>query len=321
MQTKTEPRPASVTPTTMKAVRIHAYGGPEALRYEDVERPQPGPGEVLVRVFAAAVNPVDWKIRQGMIPGHQLPLTLGWDFSGVVESAPIGSVWTTGHPVFTRPDVMRNGAYAEYIVVKEAELAAKPASIDHIQAAAIPLAGLTAWQALFDHGGLQPGQRVLIHAAAGGVGMYAVQLAKWKGAHVIGTASAGNADFVKELGADEFIDYRSSRPEDAVRDVDLVLDLVGGGTAERSLAALKKGGALVSTVEEPPAAKAATLDVRTATFMAQTHTSQLVDMAKLVDAGKLKAHVSQVLPLSDARKAHEISESRHLRGKIVLRVF
>jgi NADPH:quinone reductase-like Zn-dependent oxidoreductase len=321
METTTQKRPAATLPATMKAVRIHSYGGPEVLRYEDAPRPRHGPGEVLVRVHAAAINPVDWKIREGAFPGHKFPFILGWDFSGVVEAIAEGdSRFLPGDEVITRPNPMRDGAYAEFIAVPEAELARKPKSVDHIQAAGLSLAGLTAWQALFDHGGLQPGQKVLIHAAAGGVGMYAVQLAKWKGATVVGTASEKNREFVKELGADEFIDYQSARPEDAVRGMDLVLDLVGGDTAERSLIALKKGGILVSTVQPPPKEKAETLGVRTAIFMAQTRPDQLDEMARLVDQGKLKIHVGQVLPLSEARKAQEISQSRHLRGKIVLKV-
>ncbi|MGH8611429.1 MAG: NADP-dependent oxidoreductase [Gammaproteobacteria bacterium] len=203
---------------TMKAVRIHTYGGPDVLKYEEVPRPSPGAGEVLIRVRAAGVNPVDWKIREGYLKGrvdHSLPLVLGWDLSGVVEATGPGVTrLKAGDEVYSRPDITRDGAYAEYIVVRETEVALKPKSIDHIQAAAIPLAALTAWQSLFDAAGLSAGQTVLIHAAAGGVGSFAVQLTNWKGAHVIGTASKRNQDFVRNLGADETIDYQTTRFED-----------------------------------------------------------------------------------------------------------
>src|SRR6266436_177428 len=196
---------------TMKAIRIHNYGGPEVLKYEDAPRPKPQAGEVLVRVHAAGVNPIDWKVREGHMKDfwpHKFPLILGWDLSGVVEELGRGvSRFKIGDEVYSIPDPTRNGAYADYIVVRESELALKPNSLHHIRAAAVPLAVLTAWQALFDTAQLQPKQCVLIHGAAGGVGHFAVQLAKWKGAHVIGTASATNHEMLYELGADELIDY------------------------------------------------------------------------------------------------------------------
>src|SRR5579864_2585188 len=234
---------------TMKAVRIHTYGGPEVLRYEDAPRPVPAAGEVLIKIHAAAVNPVDWKVRAGHLKDmlkYQLPLIPGWDAAGVIEDVGAGVARLKhGDEVYTRPDIMRDGTYAEYIAVREAEVALKPKSLDHVHAAAIPLAALTAWQALFDAGGLSAGQRVLIHAAAGGVGSFAVQFAKWKGAHVIGTASARNAELVRSFGADQFIDYRSTRFDDVVKDADVVFDTVGGDTQERSWKVLKKGGILV----------------------------------------------------------------------------
>jgi NADPH:quinone reductase-like Zn-dependent oxidoreductase len=308
----------------MKAVRIHNYGGPEVLKFEDAPRPQPGNGEVLVRIHAAAVNPVDWKVRAGRLKEriqYPLPLIPGWDFSGVVEATGPGVTrLKKGDEVYARPDLARNGAYAEYIVAKESEVALKPKSVDHVQAAAIPLAALTAWQALFDTGGLKAGQKVLIHAAAGGVGSFAVQLAKWKGAHVIGTASGRNQSFLRELGVDEPIDYEKTRFEDVVHDVDVVLDTIGGDTQKRSWNVLKKGGILVSIVSPASAEEAAKHGVRSGYVFVQPNASQLAEIAKLVDSGKLKPMVETVLPLSEARRAQEQSESGHTRGKIVLKV-
>jgi NADPH:quinone reductase-like Zn-dependent oxidoreductase len=309
---------------TMKAVCIYAYGGPDVLVYEDAPRPHPGEGEVLVRVHAAGINPVDWKIREGHLKEmlhHTFPLVLGWDVSGVVEA--VGSGLTRlklGDEVFSRPDPSRDGAYAEFIVIKESEVALKPKSIDHIHAAALPLAGLTAWQCLFDAGGLSAGQRVLIHAASGGVGHLAVQLAKWKGAHVIGTAAARNHDFLRQLGVDQVIDYDTERFEEAVQPVDVVLDPMGGDIQARSWKVLKRGGILVSIASPPSAAIAAEHGVRQAFVFTQSNAVQLAEIAKLADAEKLKVIVETVLPLSDATRGQELSERGHTRGKIVLRV-
>ncbi len=309
---------------TMKAVCIYGYGGPEVLRYEEMPRPHPGDGEVLVRVHAAAINPVDWKIREGHLKEmlkHTLPLVLGWDLSGVVEA--LGSGLTrlkVGDEVFSRPDISRDGAYAEYVVVKESELALKPKSLDHLHAAALPLSGLTAWQSLFDAAGLAAGQRVLIHAAAGGVGTLAVQLAKWKEAHVIGTASARNHDFLRKLGVDQIVDHETVRFEEAVQPVDVVFDTMGGEIQERSWKVLKRGGILVSIVGPPSAERAVAHGVRQAFVFTQPNLVQLTELAKLADADKLKTIVETVLPLSDATRGQELSERGHTRGKIVLRV-
>ncbi|MCA1852727.1 MAG: NADP-dependent oxidoreductase [Beggiatoa sp.] len=309
---------------TMKAVRIHSYGGPEVLKYEEAPRPKSAPGEVLIRVHAAGVNPVDWKIRQGYFKGrvdYSLPLILGWDLSGVVEAAGSSVAGLQeGDEVYSRPDIARNGAYAEHIVVREKEVALKPKSIDHIHAAAIPLAALTAWQSLFDVAGLSAGQKVLIHAAAGGVGSFAVQLAKWKGAYVIGTASKHNHELVRNLGADETIDYQTTRFEDGVHDVDVVFDTIGGDTQKRSWKVLKKDGILVSILGPPSAEEAAAHGVRQAAVFVQPSAVQLTELAKLVDSGRLRPIVETVLPLSEARHAHELSQTGHTRGKIVLRV-
>ena len=227
-----------------------------------------------------------------------------------------------GDEVYARPDAARNGkgTYAEYVVAKETEAALKPKSIDHVHAAAIPVVALTAWQALFDKAGLSKSQRILIHGAAGGVGSFAVQLAKWKGAHVIGTASGRNQAFLRELGVDEPIDYERTRFEDVVHDVDVVLDTLAGDIQNRSWKVLKKGGILVSIVAPPSADEAAKHSVRSAFFSAHPSSSQLSEIAKLVDAGKLKSVVETVLPLSDARRAHELNETGHARGKTVLKV-
>jgi NADPH:quinone reductase-like Zn-dependent oxidoreductase len=309
---------------TMKAVCIYSYGGPEVLVYEDAPRPHPAKGEVLVRVHAAGINPVDWKIREGHLKEmlhHTLPLVLGWDFSGVVETLGAGvSRFKVGDEVFSRPDISRDGADAEFIVIKESELALKPKSVDHLHAAAMPLAGLTAWQTLFDAARLSPGQRVLIHAAAGGVGHVAVQLAKWKGAHVIGTAAARNHDFLRQLGVDQVIDYDTERFEEVVQPVDVVLDTRGGDTQERSWKVLKHDGILVSIASPPKAGIAAEHGVRQAFVFTEPNAAQLAEIAQLADAEKLKVVVETVLALSDAARGQELSERGHGRGKIVLRV-
>lgn len=312
------------TTAMMDAVRIHGYGGPEVLRYEDTPRPEPGEGDVLVKVYAAGVNPVDWKIREGYLRGFRdfpLPLIPGWDFSGVVEELGPGVTgWKTGDEVYARPDIGRHGAYAEYIAVRASEIQHKPKKLDHVNSAAIPLAALTAWQAIFDAGELQTGQKILIHAAAGGVGTFAVQLAKWKGAYVIGTASARNHELLRELGADELIDYNTTRFEEAVKDVDVVLDSMAGETRERSWQVLKKGGILVTILGQPSVEKAKAHGVRTAGVFVQPNQGQLQELANLADTGEVRPIIDTVLPLAEAAKAHEMNATLHTRGKIVLRV-
>ncbi len=305
---------------TMKAIRIHNYGGPEVLQYEDAPRPKPQAGEVLVRVHAAGVNPIDWKVREGHMKDfwpHEFPLIPGWDLSGIVEKLGRGEI---GDEVYSLPDPTRNGAYADYIVVREPELALKPSSLHHIRAAAVPLAALTAWQSLFETAQLQPGQRVLIHAGSGGVGHFAVQLAKWKGAYVFATASTKNQDLLRELGVDEPIDYTQERFEDVARKIDIVLDTLGDETQERSWSVLKEGGNLVSLVQPPSEEKAKELGVRAAIIGAQPNGAQLAEIAKIIDSGKLAPVFDRILPLSEARRAHELSQSGHTHGKIALRV-
>ncbi len=319
-----EKKSASAPSQTMKAIRIHNYGGPEVLHYEDAPRPEPQAGEVLVRVHAAGVNPIDWKVREGQVKDfwhHKFPLILGWDLSGVVEELGRGvSRFKIGDEVYSVPDPNRDGAYAEYIVVRESELALKPKSLHHIRAATVPLAALTVWQSLFDTAQLQPGQRVLIHAGSGGVGHLAVQLAKWKGAYVFATASTKNKDLLRKLSVDEPIDYTQQRFEDVARNIDVVLDTIGGETQERSWSVLKKGGNLVSLVQPPSEEKAKELGVRAVFVGVQANGEQLAEIAKIIDSGKLAPVIDRILPLSEAGRAHELSQSGHIRGKIVLRV-
>jgi NADPH:quinone reductase-like Zn-dependent oxidoreductase len=270
------------------------------------------------------VNRVDWKVRSGYakpVLHYSLPFIPGWDFSGVVEGLGAGaSRFEVGDKVFGHPAIPRNGAYAEYVVARESETALKPSSVDDTHAAAIPLAALTAWQSLFDAAELGPGQTLLIHGAAGGVGSFAVQLARWKGAHIIGTASRRNHEFLRSLGADQTIDYNTTRFEDVVSEVDVVLDTVTGETMERSWQVLRKGGILVSILHPPSEQKAAAHGVRQAHVFVHPSSEQLTEIAALVDSGELEAKVDKVLPLPEARKAHELSQTGHVRGKIVLAV-
>ncbi|KQN34999.1 NADPH:quinone reductase [Pedobacter sp. Leaf41] len=308
----------------MKAIRIHEFGGPEVLSIDDVDIPKPGKDEVLVKIHATSVNPVDWKIRAGLrkekFPST-FPLTIGWDFSGVVEE--LGekvSTFRKGDEVYGRPDLTKNGTYAEYAVVKANTICIKPLSIGHTEAAAVPLAGLTAWQGLFDHGLLKEGQKVLIHAAAGGVGTYAVQFAKAIGAYVIGTSSDYNIDFLKRLGADEVIDYNMDDFEKVLSDIDLVFDTIGGETQLKSLDVLKEGGRLITVLAPEYVAEAKAKKVHLIGFTAQAKANQLKEIGEMIDNGKVKPIVETIYTLSDARKAHIESKTGHTRGKIVLQV-
>ncbi len=309
---------------TMKAVRFHSYGPPEVLALEDVERPTPAADEVLVRVHAAGVNPLDWKVRGGYVRDwlhHRLPLIPGWDVSGVVEA--VGAKVTDfkiGEAVYGMLDFGRDGAYAEYVAAPAQHLARKPASLDHVQAAAVPLAALTAWQALFDSAGLAKGQTVLIHGAAGGVGHFAVQFARWAGARVIGTASASHESFLQELGAERVLDYRTTRFEEAAGDVDVVLDTIGGDTQQRSWKVLKRGGILVATLGISSPGAPDEHGVRGVGILVHPDPSQLTRIGKLIDSGNLKPVINVVLPLAEAGRAHEMSQTGHGRGKIVLKV-
>ncbi|HEX4039627.1 MAG TPA: NADP-dependent oxidoreductase [Acidobacteriaceae bacterium] len=302
----------------MKAIRIHQYGGPEVLTLDETPRPEPGPGQVLVRVHAAGVNPADWKVRAGYFKEFlplQLPAILGFDLAGEVEAAGPGVAgFSKGVQVYGTA----MGTYAEYVAANVAEIAPRPRSLDYVRSASIPVSAQTAWQALFDAGGLKAGQTVLIHGATGGVGSFAVQLAKAKGAHVLGTASARNQAYLRELGADEPIDYETTKFESVAHDVDVVFDTQGGATQQRSWPVLKRGGVLVSIAQPPSQEEAAKYGVRGVYLGQKASVEQLVEIAGMVDAGKLKTTVEVVLPLAEARRAQELSESGHTRGKIVL---
>jgi NADPH:quinone reductase-like Zn-dependent oxidoreductase len=315
----------AITMPTMKAVRFHTYGAPEVLVYEDVPKPEPAAGEVLVKVHATSVNPIDWKVRAGHLRGfrdYPLPFILGWDVSGIVESVGPGVIgFKPGDDVYGRPDIGRNGAYAEYVAVQESDLARKPKSLDHIHSAAIPLAGLTAWQALFDTAGLTAGQKVLIQAAAGGVGHLAIQFAKLKDLYVAGTASGRNQDYLKQLGCDLPINYETTRFEDVVHDFDAVVESMGGEVRTRSWKVLKKGGILVALIGPPPSEEDAKAhEVRASIIWGQAKPEQLTEIARLADAGQVRPEIAAVFPLRDAAYAHKMSETEHVRGKIVIQV-
>ena len=307
---------------TMKAVRVHAFGGAEKMILEEVPRPVIAEDELLVRVHAAGINPADWKVREGYLQeflGLTLPFIPGYDLSGVVEE--IGAAvedFQPGDPVFALLNLTRPGAYAEYAVVKAAEAVIKPDSLDHAQSAAVPLAALTAWQCLFDVAGLQSGQKVLIHAAAGGVGHFAVQFARWVGAHVIATASAANLEYLRLIGAHQVIDYTAVRFEETAGEVDVVLDLMSGETRERSWPLLRKNGILVTTLPPEPSAEVqARYHVRAAAMLVKPDSLQLGEIAQLIDSGMVRPAV-KAYPFAEFRQANQQCQAGHVRGKLVL---
>jgi NADPH:quinone reductase-like Zn-dependent oxidoreductase len=309
---------------TMKAVRLVERGGAEKVMYTEAPRPHIEAGDALVRICASAITPTEltwsstWTTKSRQ---DRLPSTLGHEFAGFVEDlAPDVNDVRIGDAVYALSDFWRDGSEAEYLAVKAADLAPKPRSLDFASAAAVPLSALTAWQALFTHGGLTKGQRALIHGAAGGVGTYAVQLAKWAGATVIGTASHENAAFLRRLGCDEVIDYKEVPFENVAHDVDVVLDTIGGSTLERSWAVLRPGGALVSIAAEPSQTEADARHVRASTFVVEPSRPQLIEIGTLVDKGAVKPIVEGILPLAAARLAYQWGLSGHARGKLVLTV-
>ncbi|WP_458248195.1 NADP-dependent oxidoreductase [Streptomyces sp. MAI_2237] len=330
----------------MKAVRLHEHGGPEVLRYEDAPIPEPGAGEVLVRVHAAGVNPPDWYLRGGLteMPGEKgsavsLPVIPGTDVSGVVEAvAPDVEDFAPGDEVFglLRFPSFDGSAYAEYVAAPASDLAHKPAGVDHVHAAAVPMAGLTAWQFLIEVGhdhpspfqraphrptALDTGTTVLVNGAAGGVGHLALQLAKWKGAHVTAVASSAHEAFLRELGADRFIDYTKHRPEDLVHDLDLVLDTVGGPAGSRFLRTLNRGGSLFPVFPAEVAEEEATkLGVTVSTAQVRSSGAQLAELGRLLDKGTVRVAIDGTFALSDARAAHERAARGHIQGKVVLTV-
>jgi NADPH:quinone reductase-like Zn-dependent oxidoreductase len=309
--------------TTMKAIRIHAYGGVENLHYDDVLRPEPQAGQILVRVHAAGVNPIDWKIREGYFKQMldlPLPVIIGQDIAGVV--ATVGAGVTTlqpGQDVYGIADLQLSGAYAEYALGYAEAIAPKPHTLDYIHAAAVPMAAMTAWQALFDKADLHSGQTLLIHGGAGGVGGYAIQLAKLNGARVIATAAAEHLDYVKNLGADLVLDYHAQPFEQQVTDVAVVLDLVGGETQARSWQVIRHGGILVSTVGVP--ASGIPPGIRAAAVVLNPRAErQLQQIAQLIDAHQIEATVEKTFELSAAGAAQEFSQHGHPYGKLVLQV-
>jgi NADPH:quinone reductase-like Zn-dependent oxidoreductase len=305
----------------MKAVRIERYGNEDVMKIADVEQPQPGAGQVLVKVNAAAVNPVDWKIRDGLgeLFGLKLPLILGCEVAGTVEAVGGGvKVFVVGDDVYGYLGT-HSGGYAEYVAAPASEFVHKPKRIDFDTAASVPVAALTAWQGIFDHGNLSSGQRILITGASGAVGSMAVQLAKNKGAHIIGTGSGRNEDFVRKLGADEFIDYKKTKLEEVVSGVDVVFDTVGGDTQERAFQTLKRSGVLVSTVNPPSPEKAKEFGVTVAMVLMMPKPDQLAEINRLLESGRLKMRVAKVLPLEGVKQAHQLSASGHADGKIILR--
>ncbi len=311
----------NVLPYRMKAVRVHQYGGLETMVYEDVPVPPLGAGQVLVRVKAAGVGHWDTLVRTGQSVLHQpLPLILGAEFSGIVEEVGPGvSEIYPGEKVFGVANPQFTGGYAEYTVAAASMIASKPTRLEFIEAASIPVVASTAWQMVFEQGRVDAGKRVLVQGGAGNVGAYAVQLAKWAGAEVIATALPPEVDYARSLGADQVIDVHSERFEEKVKGVDVVLDTVGGETLDRSFAVLKPGGSLISVVSEPSEEKAALHGIRAAFFIVAVTTEGLTRIADLFNKGQLVTQVGEVLPLAEARLAHEILAGKpHQPGKIVL---
>jgi NADPH:quinone reductase-like Zn-dependent oxidoreductase len=332
---------------TMNAIRLHEFGGPEVLRHEEVPVPEPAPGEVLVRVHAVGINPPDWYSREGMpdVPAElkppvELPLIPGTDVSGVVEAVAADVAgFSVGDEVFGLlrfPTSLQGSAYAEYVTAPASDFARKPAAVDHVRAAALAMSGLTAWQFLIELGHDHPspfqeaqhrpmalgsGKTVLVNGAAGGVGHLALQLAKWKGARVIAVASGAHEAFLRELGADEFIDYTRVRPEEVVRDVDLVLDTVGGPGSRRFLRTLKRGGSLYPVYfGEFDDDENAELGITVTAAQVRSNGAQLAELGRLLADGTIKVAIDSTFPLKDAQAAHERAAQGHLRGKIVLTV-
>jgi len=310
--------------STMKAIVIHEYGSPEVLKYEDVPRPEPKADQILIRVIAAGVNPVDGMIRSGMFAkdgNGAFPMVLGGDIAGVVER--VGNKITkfkAGDPVFAYVSLDSGGGYAQYTVVPEHDAAPKPTSLTYIEAAAVPIVALTAWQALIDTAKLNAGQTVLIHGGSGGVGSFAIQIAKARGAKVIATASTANQDLLKQLGTDVAVDYTKQKFEDIAKDVDVVLDSVGKDTLTRSYGVVKKGGIIVSLVARPNQSDLEKHGIRGVALSVEPNSGELAQIGKLIDEKKIRVIVSQTFPLSEAKKAQDQVASGHTRGKIVLKL-
>jgi NADPH:quinone reductase-like Zn-dependent oxidoreductase len=316
---------AQTNPAMMKAIVAHEYGGPEVLKYEDVPRPEPKDDEILVKVFAAGVNSFDGNLLAGNWAkppsGTQLPWHPGYDIAGVVEK--VGSKVTkfkVGDAIYAFITILKGGGYAEYAVAKEGDAALKPSTISFVEAAGAPSVALTAWQAIVDKANVQPGQTVLINGASGGVGLFAIPIAKIRGARVFATASTANQDFLKQLGADVAIDYKTQKFEDIAKDVDVVIDAVGGETLARSYPIVKKGGIIVALSADVDKAQLEKHGIRGASLVVRNNGDELAQIAKLIDQKKIKVVVSEIFPLSDADKAEAKADTGHARGKIVLKV-
>lgn len=309
----------------MKAIVIEQYGGAEELIEKELPKPEIQHNQVLIEMHATSVNPIDWKVREGYMKENipfEFPLILGWDAAGVI--AEVGKdvkSFKVGDEVFARP-AMENGTYAEYVAVNEDLVALKPSDVSFEEAASVPLAGLTAWQCLIDFGQIKPGDKVLIHAGSGGVGSLGIQIAKSFGAYVLSTASAKNEAFLKELGVDEFINYETTDFTDVVKDVDLVVDTMGGEILEKSLSVVKKGGRLVSIAGQPNIEKAEANHITAESLWLNPNGKQLAELGELMQRGEVKTHIGHTFPLSakGLREAHELSETHHAKGKIVIEV-
>ena len=315
---------AQTTPAMMKAVVANGYGGPEVLKYQDAPKPEPKSDEILVRVIAAAVNPVDTYVRQGKFfkrSANEGPVILGYDIAGVVEKTGADAKkFKVGDQVYSYLSVARGGGYAEFAVAKESETALKPKNISFEEAAAVPLAATTAWQALIDDGRIQKDQTVLIHGGSGGVGSFAVQIAKARGLRVIATASTAHQDLLTQLGVDQAIDYTTTKFEGVVKNVDVVLNCVRADALGRSYGVVKKGGRVVSITDEPDQNECAKRGITCSRMGAHPDSKVLDELTKLIEAGKMKPIVSQTFPLAETSKAHEQVETHHTVGKIVLKV-
>ena len=315
---------AQTNPAMMKAVVADGYGGPEVLKYQDVPKPELKGDEILVRVIAAAVNPVDTYVRQGKFferSANEGPVILGYDIAGVVEKTGAeAKKFKAGDPVYSYLSVSRGGGYAEFALAKESETALKPKNISFEQAAAVPLAATTAWQALTNDAKIQKNQTILIHGGSGGVGSFAVQIAKARGLKVIATASTAHQELLKQLGVDQAIDYTTAKFEDTVKDVDVVLNCVRADALGRSYGVVKKGGTIVSITDEPDQAECAKRGITCSRMGAHPDSNALEELTKLIEAGKMQVIVSQTFPLADTAKAHQQIETHHTLGKIVLKV-
>ena len=308
----------------MKAVRMHSRAGPEALVYEDAPVPEIGPGEALISVRAAGITPTEFTWNSTFTTRDKrsrLPIVPAFEVAGIVEKVGSGaSNLAKGDAVYGLLDFWRDGAAAEYVVARSSDLAPKPQSLSFTHAAAIPLSGLTAWQSLFDYAKLSKGDTVLVHGAGGGVGTFAVQFARWRGAHVFATCSRAKASLVSSLGADRVIDYSSARFQDELSGLDVVLDTVGGEVLENSWGVLRRGGSLVTIVGDAPEEKASKYGVKGFSILVEPNRQELTEIANLVDTGEVKPVVDAVLPLSRAREAYERGLRGHNRGKLVLKV-